>query len=995
MPQPDTPSRTVTRTAGPSPRVVEFLLLGDVDVLIDGRRVEIGHARQRCVLAALLLEANRAVPAEQLIDRVWADRPPYRARNALSAYVSRLRHQLADVARIVRGPGGYQLSVDPMTVDLHRFRHLVGQARAAGHPADAAARYGEALGLWRGEPFAAVDTPWFDAVRTSLHAERLAVLLDRNDAGLRAGRHAELVGELADAVREHPLDERLAGQLMLAQFRSGRQADALSTFQRVRTRLLEELGADPGVALRRVHQQILEGDAEGAAVIEPEPGTRPVPPPPPAPPPAAAPDRPAGNLPRRATSFVGRESEVALIAAAVRDAPLVTLSGVGGVGKSRLAVEVAAREQERFSGGGWLCELAPLPDGGPVSEALAVALRVQQRQGLTTEQTVIEYLRDRALLIVLDNCEHVLDAVARLLDQVVAQCPGVVVLATSREALGVEGERIVPLAPLPAADGRDLFVARARAGRPDLQLDGAEADAVAEICRRLDGLPLAIELAAARMRVMNAAEVVRRLDDGRLLSRGARGTVAHHQSLDATVDWSYRLLSDAEKVLFARLSVFAGGFDLDAAHGVCAEPGASEIDTLDLLGGLVDKSMVTVLGGSDRSRYRVLETLRAFGRDRLRESGTASAIGRAHAAYFAELAGQVARGLHGPDERAWVQRALPDYDNLRTAFERAVADRDGDLAVRIVTSVSELVHLRVGYESAGWALRALDLVDADHRLASAAVGAAARGAWNRGEFATARALAERARGRVPGRGVDRVAYPADVLADVALYEGDAGAALAHYAGEVELARRDDDPIRLVWTLYYVAVCHAVLRAPERGLPAAREAVEVAERTGNPTARSMARYALGLVLKKSEPERALTLLDEAAELAAAVRNFWWEGIALMEAAATRAVHAEPAAAARASVVVLDHWDRVGDWTQQWLNLRYVVRLLVRLGADDAAAALHHALLAAGKPSPLDAAALDGLAAALGEERLAAAARRGSDLSGSGAVALARATLVPPT
>jgi tetratricopeptide (TPR) repeat protein len=331
---------------------------------------------------------------------------------------------------------------------------------------------------------------------------------------------------------------------------------------------------------------------------------------------------------------------------------------------------------------------------------------------------------------------------------------------------------------------------------------------------------------------------------------------------------------------------------------------------------------------------------------------------------------------------------LPDYDNLRAAFERAVADRDADLSLRLVTSLPELAHLRVGYESASWAERALELADPEHPLFAAAVGAAARGAWNRGDFAHARALAALAGGRVPGRGTGRVAYPADVLADVALCEGQAGGALRHYSAEVDRARRDDDPIRLVWTLYYVAVCHAVLRTPDQGLPAAQEAVRLAEQTTNPTARAMARYALGLVLKKSDPERALSLFDESGELAASVRNFWWHGLALMEGAATRAVHADPARACRDFLDVLDHWERVGDWSQQWIVLRYVTRLLARVGEAEAAVTLHAALIAAGRPSPLDAARH---AAELGDERYAAAVATGSTLAGPAVVARARKAL----
>ena len=729
---------------------VEFRLLGDVEARLDGRRLEIGHARQRCVLAALLVDVNRPVPVDQLADRVWADQPPHRARNAVAGYLSRLRTLLADAEDVViaREPGGYVLTTDALSVDLHRFRHLASQARATADPR-----------------------------RTTHRAAR----------GARRGT-------------AHPSARRTPGRAAdAAQYRSGRQADALDTYRQMRERLVDELGVDPSPPLRRVHQQILDGEPP-PRVSEPAV--------------LAVGQQPSG-LPRRATSFIGREHEVLRVAAALREGPLVTLTGVGGVGKTRLALEAAAREQDRFGDGVCVCELAPLDDGAAVTHAVASALRLQQQQGLGFEATVIEYLRTRQLLLVVDNCEHVLEAAARLLDQIVRHCPRVSVLATSREALGIEGERILLVPPLPVEDATRLFADRARAGRPDFDLAHEPAGAVAEICRRLDGLPLAIELAAARMRVMSSIDIARRLDRLRLLSGGARGAPPRQQSLAATIDWSYRLLAEPEQSLFMRLSVFAGGFDLEAAHGVCGADGASEDDTFELLTGLVDKSMVIVRSGADRTRYGVQETLRAFGRDRLRDNRIDVRYAARQAQYYTELAERAAAAMHGADERAWVERMLPEYDNLRAAFERAMADRDIDLALRLVTSLPELAYLRVGYESAGWAERVVDLASPDHPLFAAAVGVAARVAWNRGEFSRGRSLAALAQGRVPGRGTGRVAYPADVLADVALYEGDPHAALAHYDGEVARARRDADPIRLVWTLFYVAVCHAVRRTPAR------------------------------------------------------------------------------------------------------------------------------------------------------------------------------------
>jgi predicted ATPase/DNA-binding SARP family transcriptional activator len=942
---------------------VEFRLLGDVEARLDGERLEIGHVRQRCVLVALLIDVNHPVPADQLIDRVWADEPPHKSRNALAAYISRLRQLFAGAedVQIVREPGGYKLAADALSVDLHRFRHVASQARATADPVEAAAVFDSGLDLWRGEPFPSIDTPWVNDVRNALETERLSAELDRNDAALRAGRHAELLGRLTAALQAHPLDERLAGQLMLAQYRSGRQADALDTYRHMRERLVEELGVDPSPPLRDVYQTILEGEPSQSVPrpSHPKAGTR-----------------PHADVPRRTTSFIGREQELRRVTAALREAPLVTLTGVGGVGKTRLALEAVGANKEHFNDGVRLCELAPV-DSGAVSHALAAALRLQQQQGLGIEDTLIEYLRTRELLLVVDNCEHVLDSAAKILDQIARHCPKVSVLATSREALGVEGEQLVPLPPLSDEEATRLFADRARAGRPDFDLDHEPVGAVAEICRRLDGLPLAIELAAARMRVMSSLDVARRLDGLRLLSGGARGAHPRQQSLAATIDWSYHLLSEPEQSMFMRLSVFAGGFDLDAAHGVCGDDGTVDDDTLDLLTGLVEKSMVTVRGGTDRSRFGVLETLRAYGRDHLHANEIDELYAGRHARYYTELAERAGAGVQAAEERAWVERMLPDYDNLRAAFEYAMAANDIDLALRLVTSIVELAHLRVGYEASGWAERALEAASPGHPLLPAACGFAARGAWNRGDFDRARSLAMRADGRIPRRGTGRVAYPGDVLADLALYEGDPRTALAHYDAEVARARRDDDPIRLVWTLFYVAICHAVLRDPQAGLPAAEESVPVADATANPTARSMARYALGLVLKKSEPDRALALFDEAAELAASVQNFWWHGIALMEAAATRAVHGDPATAAKLFIDVLDHWDRVGDWSQQWLNLRYVARLLVRVGAHDDAVALHRALVSAGRPSPLRD---DGFVSPAG-----------SFTGGAAAVALARSTL----
>ena len=370
---------------------VEFRLLGHVEALLDGRRLDIGHARQRCVLVALLVDVNHPVPADQLIDRVWADDfltgpampSPLTSRGCVR-YSTELMCRSSASAVVL-------LNTDALSVDIHRFRHIDPQARATADPADAADLFDRALELWRGEPFASLDTPWINDVRNALDAERLSVALDRNDTALRAGRHTDLLGELVTAAQAHPLDERLAGQLMLAQYRSGRQAEALETYRQMRERLVEELGVDPSPPCATSTSRSSRATAPATVATRADANVQ----------------RGRTPLPRRATSFVGREQGCRAVADALHKGPLVTLTGVGGVGKTRLALEVAGREKERFRDGVWLCELAPLDDGRRWAMHCG-GIAVTTTAGLGIEPTVIEYLRTRELLLVVDNCEHVL-----------------------------------------------------------------------------------------------------------------------------------------------------------------------------------------------------------------------------------------------------------------------------------------------------------------------------------------------------------------------------------------------------------------------------------------------------------------------------------------------------------------------------------------------------------------------------------------------------------
>jgi predicted ATPase len=950
---------------------VEVRVLGPLELLVDGTPRSAGGPKPRALLATLALQPGAVVSTDRLLEAVWGAHAPPGAVRALRAYVSRLRTVLPDGEKRLRYRApGYLLNLGDDELDTTRFTALVQHARTRAELNDhtrVVELLDAALGLWRGEPLSEFDPAAVDpsGELTRLADLRLIAVEERAEALLGLGRGREVIAELDGLVRCYPERERLSVLLMRVLYAAGRQADALAVYRELRRRLVDEFGVEPAESTRQVHHRLLRRDPE----LTPRSGGPPT------------------NLPNRATEFVDRRTEIAEISTALGSAPLVTLTGPGGIGKSRLALEVATRVRPDFPDGVWLAELAPLPDRGPVGEVVAAALGVRQGQGTSLEQSIVEFLRPRRLLLLLDNCEHVLDEAARLVAAVLARCPGAAVLATSREALTVSGEQVRPVPPLPAAQASELFTIRARATRPDFDAHVAEG-AVEQVCRRLDGLPLAIELAAARMRAMTVTDLADRLDDARLLTHGPRTEQPRHQSLTAAIDWSYRLLTTPEQQLFARMSVFAGGADLRAVHAVCAEPGTGEIDTLELVTALVDKSLVVATTAPAGMRYSLLETLRAFGRDRL---PAARSLSDRHAGHVLGLATRAAEGVHGSHERSAVDQALADAANIRAAFEHLHATRDVDRALALVSALPEVLQIRLGYEAAGWAERALALATPDHPLFVQAVGAAARGAWNLGEFDRSRAIAGKAGGRRPPRGTARTGYPGDVLADIALYEGDVAAALRHYTAEVAEARHREDPIRLVWTLYYVAVCQAVRRTPGDGLDAARESLRVARATANPTALSMAYYAVGLVLKKSEPSHALELLGKAARLAGSVRNFWWQGIAMMEAAATRAVHGDAAVAAAESIAVLDHWERVGDRTQQWLNLRYILRLLVRLGAHHEALVLHHCLLAAGKPSALDQRQAQNLLDATPSR---AAAERGAGLSPTEAVALARCALARP-
>ncbi|MFF1724246.1 AfsR/SARP family transcriptional regulator [Streptomyces sviceus] len=708
---------------------VRYRILGTTQALrSDGTTVPVGGTRLRALLTVLALRPGRTVPVSLLVDEVWDGDPPADATGAVQALVGRLRRALgADAVASV--DGGYRLTAAPDDIDLHRFERLAGdgiRALADGDPAKAAVVLDDALVLWRGPALA--DLPDRTAEAARAEARRLDALRARHTAALALGQADQALPELSALCDTHPLDEPLQCLRLRALRDTGRTAEALAAYESVRQLLADRLGADPGAELRALHAELLRpepsrrdrgaGGPAGGAREQAPAVQAPAAQVPSAEGNATAPP-PAGNLRARLTSFVGREADIDAIRGDLATARLVTLLGPGGAGKTRLSQEAAEAVGDVVRDGVWLAELAPVDDPDAVPEAVltavgaretvlygagaAEAMRAAGSERLDEPvERLAEHCGRRSMLLILDNCEHVVDAAARLAERLLERCPGLTILATSREPLGVPGELLRPVEPLPEPVALRLLADRGAAARPGFRVDADEetAAACAEICRRLDGLPLGIELAAARLRMLTPRQIADRLDDRfRLLTSGSRTVLPRQQTLRAVVDWSWDLLDEEERGVLRRLSVFAGGCDLAAAEAVCG-PGA-----LEALGSLVDKSLVVAApSGDGEMRYRLLETVAEYAGERLDEADGARADAeRAHLTYYRELARVTDPLLRGSRQLAAIGRLEREYENLRTALRRAVADRNEQEGLCLVLSLAWYWQMRdLRIEARNW-----------------------------------------------------------------------------------------------------------------------------------------------------------------------------------------------------------------------------------------------------------------------------------------------------
>ncbi|GGS95382.1 BTAD domain-containing putative transcriptional regulator [Streptomyces chromofuscus] len=678
---------------------VRYRILGTTQaVRPDGSVLPVGGARLRALLTVLALRAGRVVPAGLLVDEVWDGDPPADAAGALQALVGRLRRVLGAQA-IASAEGGYRLAAAPDDVDLHRFERLADEgalALADGDPAKAAVLLDDALALWQDPALADLPDRTVEAARCA--ARRLDARRARLAASLALGRAEQALPELTALCESHPLDEPLQALRLRALRDAGRTAEALAAYEDVRRLLADRLGSDPGPELRALHAELLR-----------QRDTRPAEP------------HPRGNLRARLTSFVGRADDIEAIRGDLATARLVTLLGPGGAGKTRLSQEAAETVRDAALDGVWLAELAPVDDPAAVPEAVLTAIGAREtvlhgagaeelRAAVTDRHDdpvarLVEHCARRRMLIVLDNCEHVVDAAARLTEELLARCPNLTVLATSREPLGVPGEVLRPVEPLPEPYALRLLADRGAAARPGFRIDD-DPEACAEICRRLDGLPLGIELAAARLRMLTPRQIADRLDDRfRLLTSGSRTVLPRQQTLRAVVDWSWDLLDDDERDVLRRLSVFAGGCDLAAAEAVCGPT------ALDALGSLVDKSLVVAApSGDGEMRYRLLETVAEYAGERLDEAGRRAETARAHLTYYRELARTTDPLLRGSGQLAAVERLQQEYENLRTALRHAVAERDEQEALCLVLSLAWYWQMRdLRTEARNWSRAVMEL----------------------------------------------------------------------------------------------------------------------------------------------------------------------------------------------------------------------------------------------------------------------------------------------
>ncbi len=947
-------------------------VLGPVRVIgDDGTPARVGSPRQCLLLAVLVSRLGRVVRADDLVEALWGDELPEHPRAALQSQVFRLRRSLgAGKVRLDSDGSGYRLAADRGVVDAARFDDLV--ARARDRPAEPQVTVGwldDALGLWRGPAYlevadhaaVLVEASRLEELRAEATELRAARLLELGEAGAVARSTEVLMGE-------HPFRERPVALRMRALARDGRHAEALRVFDGFRRTLGDELGLEPSPELRALEREILRHD------------------------------RPAGpriGLPGNA--LVGREVELAHVVHHLGHGRLVTLTGPGGVGKTRLARHAVARAAERYADGLWPCELADVDADDAVGPAVASTLQVERDARHTDAERIVQFLRSRRALVVLDNCEHVLDGARELVAAILARAPDVDIVATSRRRLGVEGEQVVPVTSLPVAERDDLdspavalFVDRAQAVRPDFALTDDNRAAIRALCRCLDGLPLALELAAARTVTATPAEILdevaERLDR---LGDPFRSN-ERHRSIDGVVGWSYDRLGPGERHVFRNVAVFAGGFTAAAARAV-AEVARDEV--VASLTALVEHSLVVADDARGSMRFSMLEPIRQYAEARLADDGRRGHARSRHAEWAAAWMATADAGLRSAEEAGWATAVAAELPNLRAAHRWSL-DHDPGTAVRIAGSMFWYAYWYGAAEAFAWGATTAAAVSDDVGPALAgACATASLGACRRGDVATARALAERAVAVAAGEPTAaRFAWQA--LSSAEMMMGNYERTLTCQQHALDLARLAGDTAHQAREHAARAVALGYLGRLADADAELTVATDLAATVRNPTVQAFCDYVGGEIRIDTEPTAALPLLERARNVGRLLGNRYLSAIAGVSAVSCAARLRGPDQAVGGYAELLDYFDRAGSRAQQWTTVRTLVETLTRLGRDEQAAILHGALLASPSAPPLigpDAVRMDDavttLAARLGRDRLGHLRAHGAGLGDDAAIAYA--------
>ncbi len=882
--------------------MVEVLVLGPISARDDDGSIVLGSHAQRMLLAALARARGQAVASEELIGLVWADEPPPSAHRTLKSHVSRLRRALRDDV-VVAQPPGYALTVPPDRLDVHRFEHGV-------HTAGTVAEIEAVLALWRGRPYGefADREPFAGEVArlAELHAQarlhRAELLLATAQGEKAAAAYKQLTVE--DALRE----SAWIG-LLRALHVTGRQAEAVAEARRYR-----ELTADVGL---EPSPRFVEAEHEVFTTA----------------PPTVTPGPARPPLPGRLSSIVGRRHDLAQLHELLRSRRLVTLTGPGGVGKTTLAMQAAREVAPDVEDGAWIVTLADIADGASVVPAMSRAVGAPATEPL--DRSLEQYLAGKQALLVVDNAEHVREAIRTVTSRLLAIADELRILVTSRQPLDVSGELVVPVDPLDLDAAAELFRQRAHdAGAP---IPSGQVDLATEICDRLDRLPLAIEMAAARLRGLGLVDLAVRLDERlQLLHSGETG---RHETLATVVAWSYDLLDVDRRALLDQLSIFAGSFDLAAAEAVC--------DASDVPGGiadLVDRSLVHRIVDAGHARFHLLETVRTFAAERLAASHARHQTLERFVRYHVQLAERIDEGLRGPDEGDWAALLEAQLPNLEAAHGHALHLGDSDALVRLAVAPYVFVYHRLRADVGAWAETALPTAQqVDHPLTPAVMAVVALNRLLRGDLDGVEALLV----DLPDDPVARHAH--EVLGDLELYRGELDAALASFETAERLARRVDDSFTMLHSRMSQAMITGYTGRVDEGLELIDAVRREASVTRIPSVVAWCDFAEGELLAGSQPQRALELVDRAVE--AADRAGWrmGAGVARLTASSLRARTADPADAVPGFERLIRHWDRVGDETHQWTTLRNLVELLTRLGDHTSAARLLGAVSTAARPT----------------------------------------------